>query len=341
MAHSSHASAVGFLRPIPMKVLILGGTGMLGSMVAKVLPDEWEVLVTARTPAPYPYELVNTWWRRLAVAMPPQPAWREDLKRLADGCDWIVNCLGATKPLIGEDAAYPVNAYLPRAVDKLGPPAIHPSTDCVFDPRDRWDRETPHSEHDMASAQDPYGLSKRVGEDGLRNTSILRCSIVGPECRTPARHLLGSVIERSIDQGWAHHLWNGITTLAWAKIAMAHMEHPEILAGEHHACEGAWYPRRRLLHLVPAGSCSKDRLVSTILQAFRLRDRQIEARSGEVVDTRLATVHQGVIVRLWRAAGYDDAPTIEEMVWELADFCRAEHWPTHDRGWEYWNTCRT
>ena len=81
-----------------MKVLVLGGTGMLGSMVAKVLPDEWQVLVTARVPAPYPYELVNTWWRRFAV---DTTAWQEDFRSLADGCDLIVNCLGATKPLMG------------------------------------------------------------------------------------------------------------------------------------------------------------------------------------------------------------------------------------------------
>src|SRR3990167_3497080 len=114
-----------------MKVLVLCGTGVRGSMVAKVLPDEWEVLVTARVPAPYPYELVNTWWRRFSV---DHTAWQEDLKRLADGCDWIVNCLGATKPLMGEDAAYTCNAHFPGVVAGLGPPVIHPSTDCVFDP---------------------------------------------------------------------------------------------------------------------------------------------------------------------------------------------------------------
>ena len=304
-----------------MKVLVLGGTGMLGSMVAKVLPDEWEVLVTARVPAPYPYELVNTWWRRFAV---DTTAWQEDLRSLADGCDWIVNCLGATKPLMGEDAAYTVNAHFPRLVDWLGSRVIHPSTDCVFSGMG----EAPYTEEWSPDAVDQYGDSKAEGDAYLTNTVVLRASIVGPECRNPARHLLGHVIEGSVDVGFAHHLWNGLTTLAWAKIAMAHMEHPESLAGE------------RLLHLVPSGSCSKDRLVSTILQAFRLRNHPIEARSGEVVDTRLATVHQDVIARLWRMAGYDGAPTIEEMVWELSDFCRAEHWPTHAEGWKYWNTCR-
>ena len=304
-----------------MKVLILGGTGMLGSMVAKVLPDEWEVLVTARVPAPYPYELVNARWRRFAV---DNSAWQEDLKCVADGCDWIVNCLGATKPLMGEEAAYIANAFLPGVVDKIGPPVIHPSTDCVF-----LRAVPPYSELDHPSARDPYGRSKRDGEVGLGNTTILRCSIVGPECRTPARHLLGSVIEERVDEGFAHHLWNGITTLAWVRIAMAVIRDSGALGGE------------RLLHLVPSGSCSKDRLVSTILQAFRMRGHVLEAEYGDVVDTRLATAHLSEMTELWRQAGYDGAPTLEELVWELADFCRAEHWPTHAEGWKYWHTSRT
>ena len=308
-----------------MKVLVLGGTGMLGSMVAKVLPDEWETLVTARTPAPYPYELVNTRWRRFAV---DHTAWQEDLMRLADGCDWIVNCLGATKPLMVSEGAvaYTVNAHFPEVVDRLGPPVIHPSTDCVFLGQPATTISSPpYSEDAPVSANTQYGRSKGEGEVELRNTTILRCSVIGPECRHPPRHLLGNVVEQSITFGYADHLWNGLTTLAWAKISMALMEHQTL----------------RLLHLVPAGSCSKDRLVSTILQAFRLLWHSLEARSGEVVDTRLSTVNSGVMAYLWRAAGYDGAPTIEELVWELADFCRAEHWPTHAEGWVYWHTSRT
>lgn len=301
-----------------MKVLVLGGTGMLGSMVAKVLPDEWEVLVTARHRPPMPYELTNTWWRRFAV---DHAAWQEDLKGLADGCDWIVNCLGATKPLMGEDAAYTCNAHFPRVVDNLGPPVIHPSTDCVFAGDD-----APHYEHDVPTACDAYGSSKATAEVGLSNTAVLRCSIIGPECRSPARYLLGSALEESVRQGYAHHFWNGLSTLAWAKIAMGIIQHPEGLAGQH------------LLHLVPAGSCSKDRLVSTILQAFLWRGTALEAGwLDEVVDMRLDTLHRTAMNYLWSKAGYIRAPTIEEMVWELADFCRAEHWPMHAEGWRYWH----
>lgn len=314
-----------------MKVLVLGGTGMLGSMVAKVLPDEWEVLVTARTPAPYPYELVNTWWRRFEVG---PTSWIEDLKELADGCNWIVNCLGTTKPLIllllehvqnygmmGEDAARTCNEQLPMELVKLGPPVIHASTDCVFS----GNRRRPYDEMDEPDAIDPYGRTKAAGE--APGAIVLRCSLVGPECRSPARYLLGKTIEGYVRQGWTDHLWNGLTTLAWARIVMAIMEHQE-----------AWPPGSyRLQHLVPSGSCSKERLVSTILQAHEILNQIVEPTSSvNPADTRLSTIHGHELQRLWKLAGYDPAPTIEQMLYEQAEFCGRELWPSHAEGWRYW-----
>ena len=305
-----------------MKILILGGTGMLGSMVAKVMPDDWEVLVTARTPAPYPYELVNARWRRFQVG---SESWGTDLKELSDGCDWIVNCLGATKPLMQEDAAYTVNAHFPAAVVATSVPVIHASTDCVFDPDFGVDAPT---EEDSPDACDLYGRSKAEGDAGgtAESAIILRSSIVGPECRTPARHLLSQVVEERVSIGYADHLWNGVTTLAWARLAAALMRDPGL------------FEEVRIVHLVPGSSCSKDRLVGTILQAFGMRWYATEAHlTLNPVDMRLSTMHPALRNRLWGAAGYIEPPTIEDLIWELADFCRAEQWPPSGaEGWRYW-----
>ena len=326
-----------------MKVLILGGTGMLGSMVAKVLPDEWEVLVTARTPAPYPYELVNARWRRFEVGV---PSWQNDLRELAEGYDWIVNCLGATKPLMGEAAAVACNAHLPKELSALGPAVIHASTDCVFSGKGG----APYNEHVHADATDGYGQSKAAADPSGLVT--LRCSIIGPECRSPARYLLGRTLEGHVSKGWTDHCWNGLTTLAWARIATAIMEHPECV-------EPGGLHRPALLHLVPQDSCSKDRLVRTILQAHGRVHPVESVVSGNPTDTRLDTAYTNRLQQLWRLAGYgvvpprdrgflvnqlqrlwsgaDATPTIEEMIDEQAEFCRAELWPPSGvDGWRYW-----
>lgn len=300
-----------------MKVLVLGSTGMLGSMVAKVIPDEWEVLLTARCDPPMPYDHVNQRWRRFAV---DHMAWQETLKELADGCDWIINCLGATKPLMDEGAAYTVNASFPKTLEEtVQAPVIHASTDCVFRPGERA------TESRLPTADDPYGKSKGVADRDLSSTTILRCSIVGPECRVPARHLLGSVVEGRIHEGYAHHMWNGVTTLVWARMAVG------IVKGLR------WADWDSPLHVIPADSCSKDRLVSTIAQAFGMRGLWIEARYGDVVDMTLDTELPEAIEDLWEDAGYAKAQTIEEMIWDLADFCRVEQWPPSGvEGFRYW-----
>jgi len=298
-----------------MKVLIFGGTGMLGSMAAKCMPDEWEVQATARVRSPLPYDLVNLRWRRFDVG---HPGWEDDLGGLVTGQDWVVNCLGATKPLMGESAASVVNAVLPGLMaatcQVVGARMIHASTDCVYDGSQGLRRE-----EDPPSAQDDYGARKAQGEPP--GAIVVRCSLVGPECRAPARHLLGKTLEGLVRQGYTDHLWNGLTTLHWARLVVAAIRFGVTLPSP--------------LHLVPEGAVTKARLLRTIFQAFTVAGLDLEAvRSGMPTDMRLATSYPGTLARFWRLAGYDPPPTIEQMLQELADFCHAELWPPNQH--QYW-----
>src|SRR5688500_9801155 len=79
---------------------------------------------------------------------------------------------------------------------------------------------------------DAYGLSKRRGErcEGLTSAVIFRTSIVGRE-HGPQRGLLEWFLsERTDAKGFEDQRWNGITALAWAKLALQALEVPASLA---------------------------------------------------------------------------------------------------------------
>src|SRR4030095_3315524 len=85
-------------------VIVLGGSGMLGSMVARYLSsyDDLDVSATVRTT-----DLATAWRERV-----PRVVWRifdaegkhpVQAFDVIDGNEWIVNCIGIVKPLIRED----------------------------------------------------------------------------------------------------------------------------------------------------------------------------------------------------------------------------------------------
>jgi dTDP-4-dehydrorhamnose reductase len=145
----------------------------------------------------------------------------------------IVNCLGAT-PGSGssEQEMMAANAMLPVHLSRLigGRLLIHASTDCVFDGSRGWYRAD-----EPPNAMDAYGLSKGVGEAcvAATNVVVMRTSIVGPPAGA-GRGLLGWFLgqEGPVD-GWTDHLWNGITTLAWAELAARTVEGNGLASGLH------------------------------------------------------------------------------------------------------------
>src|SRR3712207_3399128 len=80
-------------------VLVLGASGMLGSMVVDVLSREPDVAVTAAQRGP-----AGTALRNVRYADEPFDALHlEGSASLFRGQTWVINCIGVTKPLIRED----------------------------------------------------------------------------------------------------------------------------------------------------------------------------------------------------------------------------------------------
>lgn len=278
------------------KVLILGAHGMLGSMVTRVLAGSpgLEVSATARDSF---------------------DARRDPLADLleAGGHEWIVNAIGVLKARIDEDDpasiedAIAVNALFPhRLADEAarrGQRVIQIATDGVY--------AGVHGPYDETAEHDPtdvYGKTKSLGETPADNVWHLRCSIVGPELGPPTS-LLGWILSAPRDAeltGYDGHRWNGITTLAFAKLC--------------HAVITATEPPHHVQHVVPGDSVSKAELLELALTAFGRTDVSVRhvPGPGAPIDRTLSTRDPGANQRLWQAAGYERPPSIEAMLNELA-----------------------
>lgn len=293
-------------------VVVLGGSGMLGSMVTDVLVADgrWAVAATVRSA-----ELADACRRQL-----PAVDWRTfdvndeaGLARAIEDADWIVNAIGLTKPFVKDDDPAQVeravwgNAIFPfrlaEAARTTGANVIQIATDCVYSGTTGGYVES--SPHD---ALDVYGKTKSLGEVRLPNMHLLRCSIIGPEPSTP-RYLLEWLRRQPKDatvNGYSDHLWNGVTTYAFARLCAG------IIGGTSEAGRQ---------HVIPAGDVTKAELLVMMAAAFDRQDITVVAgASPHSIDRTLRTEQPDRNVALWTGAGYGAPPTVAEMVWELAGF---------------------
>lgn len=272
------------------RVLLLGVTGMLGEMVGRVLgeQDGLELVATDRA-------------RFDARAGDPRVLLEE-----VDP-DWVVNAIGVTKPHIDHAsadsvaAALDVNARFPFALAEAarlqGARVIQIATDGVFSGESGGYREdAPHDAFDV------YGKSKSLGEVPAANVVHLRSSIIG------AGWLVGWLLgqpQGARVPGYADQVWNGVTTWHFGRLCAGIVrEQPDLPSP---------------LHVVPADTVTKAELLEVIARAFGREDLTIEPQaSPAAVDRSLATLHPEANATLWRAAGYDAAPTIATMVDELS-----------------------
>lgn len=226
---------------------------------------------------------------------------REALDAETPNYDWykkgdlIINAIGVIKPYCTDvERAIRVNALFPHT---LPSDTIQIATDCVYSgSKGKYVESDPHD------ATDVYGQTKSLGE--ALHIKHLRCSIIGPELKGHLS-LLDQFLAGNIKQGYTNHKWNGITTLAFSKICQGI------------AREGIELPISQ--HIVPADVVSKAQLLRIIAKAYK-RDIKIEDTEAEtVIDRTLDTHNKAMNRKLWKAAGYDNIPTIEELVVEMAN----------------------
>jgi dTDP-4-dehydrorhamnose reductase len=236
--------------------------------------------------------------------------------------DWIVNAAGLIRHRIDTNDyvscwdAIKANALLPYLLTEeavvQGAKLLQIATDCVFSGSNQSGRDC-YFEGDPHDAPGIYSQSKSLGEVKDPVVCNLRCSVVGPE----QKGFLG-LLEWFLGQpegarikGYVNHLWNGLTTLAFAKLVEGIVAHGLL-------------PPANLLHVVPGGRfVSKYELLCMFKEHFGREDVTIEQSIANPVRLVLATKHEKQVDELWKLGGYEKRPTIEEMIVELAAFdCR-------------------
>lgn len=283
-----------------MRFVVLGSTGMLGSEVTRVAKEASLDCVEVSRGEGIRFDATIQTFSELA----------EKLNLSAE--DYVVNCIGwipqkATDNPSGDAIlAHALNERLPSEINEssrsLGFGWVQIATDCVFS-----GEKGDYLESSPKDALDLYGLSKIAGEQHSSHAMQIRCSIVGPDYRSPSglyswflsRARTGNAVE-----GFRNHLWNGVSTTAFARLAVGF------------ALAGLKSPLK--LHWLPVGSVSKFKLLTlfALNQGF-VENFVIEGLAPETVNRTLATLYPSKNVELWKIAGYDKTPTIEELVAEF------------------------
>jgi dTDP-4-dehydrorhamnose reductase len=167
----------------PMRVLVVGGTGMLGHKLVQELArhDRLEVHVATRRMPPPAFAPPTAHYLTGVDLGEGSRAIAPVLATLAP--DVVVNAVGAIKQrdlYAAPDETFFLNGSLPHLLGLLNPNpngrVVHFSTDCVY----RGDRGG-YRESDAPDAPDLYGRSKACGELDYGGHLTLRTSIVGWE----------------------------------------------------------------------------------------------------------------------------------------------------------------
>lgn len=208
--------------------------------------------------------------------------------------DWIVSCIGKIKPYCDDvETAIKVNSLFPYT---LPAKTLQIATDCVYS-----GKKGKYVETDLHDATDVYGKTKSLGE--ASHIKNLRCSIIGPEMKGHIS-LLDWFLSQTEANGFTNHLWNGITTYHFSKICQGIIR------------KGIVLPTSQ--HIVPANTVNKAELLRIIAKAYKKKIKVTDAEAPEAIDRTLTTHNKSKNREIWKAAGYDTPPTIQQMIEELS-----------------------
>lgn len=288
-----------------MRVLVLGGEGMLGHQVCRRLGHRFELWATYRDdPAP---------WLKYGDLAPERALAAVDAMHIttvrgaleAVRPDAVVNCVGIVKQRDEAKMAIPsiiVNSLLPHqladACDTVGARLFHITTDCVFS-----GHKGSYTEDDLPDPLDLYGRSKLLGEVERPGTLSIRTSIIGWEVMGNASLLEWFAAQRGKTiSGYTRAIYSGLSTMALADTIGWLIEEQPGLDG---------------LYQVASEPIDKYTLLVRLHEALGWNDITINADDSLVSDRSLAA-DRFVAATAWHP------PSWESMIDELAAI-----WPTY------------
>jgi len=280
-----------------MKVLILGGSGMLGHKLWQLFSSRFDTYVTLHRDfeAYRHYKLFDS-----AHSVNHVSAEKfETVVRAIDAMrpTVVINCIGIVKQV--EAARDPVtsieiNALFPHRLARLCQERrirlIHMSTDCVFS-----GRKGNYSENDLSDAEDLYGRTKFLGEASYEGCLTIRTSMIGRELETS-----NGLVEWFLSQegkaigGYTRAIFSGFTTNALAEIIAN-------IINKQSELYGVWH--------VASATISKFDLLSLVKHVYGLNIK-IEPNESVVCDRSLNPD------RFRKATGFV-APTWYDMIEQM------------------------
>jgi dTDP-4-dehydrorhamnose reductase len=256
----------------PLKIMVLGASGMAGHVIATHLEDQGHDVTRAA------HTRRVTLDTRLVDLRDPA-----ELVRLRpDSYDVVVNAVGI---LIGDaDRDRPrtvmLNSCMPRQLAHMlartSTQMIHLSTDCVFS-----GTTGPYTEDSPPDAETFYGRSKELGEVINDKDLTFRQSIIGPDLAPDGAGLFAWFSrQQGPVRGYRGVRWNGVTSLELARCIEAAIG--QGLTGLH--------------HVTPPGPITKHDLLTMIGETFgwpiTVEPVDEPVNDKTLIDTRRCLAHQ-------------------------------------------------
>ena len=281
-----------------MRLLILGGSGMLGHQLWRGLHAQHDTWVTLRRPVA-DFAVHNLFDEAKAIQLDDitdDTALERALGQAKP--EAVINCVGLIKQrdeASDEALTLRVNAEFPHRLAKhcgeAGARLIHFSTDCIF-----AGTKGNYTESDPSDAADLYGQSKHQGEVADAHSVTLRTSVIGHELGTNLALLDWFLSQRGqAISGFTKAIYSGFTTLEMARIV-------DRILTQHPALSGVWH--------VASESISKFALLQLCREKLGW-EGVIEPNDEFVCDRSLNAD------RFNQATGYTP-PSWEAMISELA-----------------------
>jgi dTDP-4-dehydrorhamnose reductase len=281
-----------------MRILILGGDGMLGHQLLTSLSAKHEAKVTLHQPlAAYKaygmFDNTNSYGGIDVV----------NLESLIEVCahfqpEIMINAIGIVKQRpSAKDAitCLQVNALLPHRLAQLckliNARFIQISTDCVFS-----GKKGHYQEDDFPDAEDLYGRTKLLGEVVEGHCITLRSSIIGLELARKTSLIEWFLAQTGEIKGYTKAIYTGLTTQAMSKLIDDLISHFPKLSGLWH---------------VASAPINKYNLLSLLSEKMGRKDIKIKPDDTFICDRSLSGE------RFTKITGYR-APSWDEMLNELA-----------------------
>ncbi len=280
-----------------MRILILGGDGMLGHRLLTDLSHIHDVRVTLRQERPA-YRDFNLFTEANSYTGVDVRVTDRLIGVFADfHPEAVINAVGVVKQRrdgLDKIPNLEINALLPHRLaticSAIQAHLIHISTDCVFS-----GRSGNYTEEDEPDPIDVYGHSKLLGEVVVPGCITLRTSIIGMELSRKTSLLEWFLAQTAQVQGYRNAIFSGFTTNEMSRVV------ERLIVN---------FPKSAGIYHVSSHPISKFDLLSLIREKFKL--------SIELIPDQKFHCNRSLDSARFRRDFHYTPPSWEQMIEELA-----------------------